>query len=154
MECFDRKNDQEKKQPPKEQIWRRKKLTLTSKLGIQTFDDEPLVRTLLKRCSDGRTYHNQVNNFSLKSREKGTERRKRTVVRGKRTGSMITETMGVEQVDMRYTQPEAAPTLPRTTGELELDNLPAIETSTARVDGQVFASNLGRQMSPGQTKRD
>ena len=62
---------------------------------------------------------------------------------------MITETMGVEQVDMRYTQPEAAPTLPRTTGELELDNLPAIETSTARVDGQDFASNLVKQNESG-----
>ena len=62
---------------------------------------------------------------------------------------MITETMGVEQVDMRYTQPEAAPILPRTAGEMELDNLPAIETSTARVDGQDFASNLVKQNESG-----
>ena len=37
----------------------------------------------------------------------------------------------------------------RTTGKMELDNLPAIETSTARVDGQEFASNLVKQNESG-----
>ena len=145
LECFDSKSDQAKKQPLKEQPTRRKKLTLTTKLGIKTFGDEPPVGTLLKGCRNARTSHIKVNTSTEEITEKGPERRRRTVVKGKRTGCLMSETMKIEQIDIRRTYPKSVAKQTRTTGEMELDNLSAIGATTGRMDGQEIESNVVKE---------